>query len=209
MNILIDGQSKEIEDTGTGMESLLKSVLKVCADDRRVVTGVRVNGEDLPEFEGPGLETINTSEIETVEVETQPIDEVAHNILRTSAESIPQLIDEFSLVNQELQSRNVESGLKRTENAISFWISIVEGCLKAIMILQKDLDAIQVTVSDSRGDSTQTGNEVLRKINSLLEDTQTAFENQDNLEIGDIFEYDLPPLLRSFQQVLYQLAEEG
>jgi len=207
MQIQIDGQPQKIDIPNEGMEPAVQAILRHCADEGRVVIAIRADGEELPEFEGPALAGMDISKVEVLVAETDTIESVAGNILRSSAESIPQLIDEFSAINQDLQSRNVESGLQRTEKAVTFWISIVEGCLKSIILLQRDLDSTQVTVSGPSGETQMAGNEVLQKINALLEDTQTAFENQDNLEIGDIFEYDIPPLLRAFQQVLFQLAE--
>ncbi len=205
MLIVIDNQSTEVDLPEGDFSAAVKGILKYCADESQVVTSITVDGTQFLELEDESFLSHDRGTVERVEVSTQSVKETAENILHSAAEGIPQLIEEFTLINQDLQSRNLTSGLERTENALTYWISIVDGCLKAIQVLGHDLNTLTVSIS---GEAEVTGMALLEKINSLLGETQTAFENQDNLEIGDIFEYDLPPLLRSFQGILFQLTEK-
>ncbi len=209
MRLIIDGQLTEPESLEGGLEGLVQALIQEYGKKERVVSSIRIDGEVLENFEGPVLRSIDPLGIETLEIRTESMAMVSKNILRASAESVPALIDELSLINRDLQSRNPASGLERTENALTYWISIVEGSLKAIQVLKLDLKSVSVPVALGASQTELNGFELLEKINSLLEEIQSAFENEDNLEIGDLFEYDLPPLLRSFQDVLFKLAEKS
>lgn len=208
MQILIDQEPANVSLPEGDFSAAVNAVVKHCAEGGRVVTDLEVDGAAYSVDDDSALQAIDRGSVECLSIRTESMEETARRILRSLAEGIPELIDAFAKVNENLQSRDVSAAFDRVEKAGEYWIEIVEACLSTVRALGTDFESVSAPAPGGSGSETISGTEVLTRINNLLAETQTAFENEDNLEIGDIFEYDLPPLLRAFQRILYTLSEK-
>jgi hypothetical protein len=92
------------------------------------------------------------------------------------------------------------------ENSIDFWIDLAHGTVSALRVVGLDFDSALGTADNNLESLDFPPSEVVFRINQLLDETQRAFEDSDTVEIGDILEYDLPPLLVAYQSILRNLS---
>lgn len=207
MRLLIDGHEVEEVPEGVDFPTIFTQIVRQCGKQQRVVVSANIDGEDRTGIDPKDLEGIDVASVEMVKVTTAPLQEVSLNVLKECADSVPRLVEGFSDVARRLQAGNQAEGMGKADEAFAFWIEITGGVQSALTGLGLSFDSVSFPSQDS--DQALSAPQVLDRINDLLEETQRAFEDQDNLEIGDIFEYDLPPLLRYFQEALYLLIEQA
>jgi hypothetical protein len=207
MEILIDGHGTELAGKSNTFEEVFDRITKHCARERRVVTQVALDGEVLPTLDQSSLASISISGVEKVEATTASIAEVSTDVLKKCADAIPRMIEGFYASADQIQSGNTQQGFEAIGQLVGFWGDIVGGVGSGLIGAELDLSTVTVEVGEA-GDTEQlNGQEILTRINSLLEETQRAFEDSDTVEIADIVGYDLPVLVRGFQQSLYKLLE--
>jgi hypothetical protein len=207
MRVLVDGREMEEVPGGLDFPAIFTQIVRQCGRQQRVVIAANIDGEDRTGVDPKDLCDIDAASVELVRVLTAPLKEVSLNVLKECADSVPRLVDGFSEVARQLQAGNQTEGMRRAQESLTFWLDITAGVQSALSGLGLSFDSVSFSSRDTEG--ALSAKQVLDRVNALLEETQRAFEDQDNLEIGDILEYDLPPLLRYFQEALYILIEKA
>lgn len=128
--------------------------------------------------------------------------EVAAEVLQGCAEHLSKVMDVFTRAARELRGSDPREGMVTLEQGLQLFIELVEGTGSAMKVLGRGWDGVFTT-------NETPAEEVVAELNRLLEETQRAFENRDTVELGDIMDYDFPPLLRAYQEVLYDLAAKA
>jgi len=206
MKVLIDGHEVDEIAGNLDFREICTEIIRQCGRQNRVVVSIDVDGDVRTGVDVKGVEDIEASRVEVLKVQTAPVREVSLNVLKECADGIPRLIGGLSEAVGCLQSGDTEGGMCKVERALTFWLDTQTGVRSALRGL--DLDFAAIVFPAKEGEETASASQVLDRINSLLEETQRAFEDEDSLEIGDILEYDLPPLLRLFQEALYLSLEK-
>lgn len=205
MRIIIDGKETVLASEGVGFAQVFDRLVKHCAGEKRVVQEVTIDGEALSSLEEDTIRSVEGATIETLEAKTVPIVELSTEVLRKSADAIPRLIEGFYTSADTIQAGRTEEGYRSINQLLAFWTEILGGIGSGLTGSGLDPGTVSVEVGASGNAESLTGQEILRRINSLLEETQRAFEDRDSVEIADIVGYDLPVLLRGFQQSIYKL----
>jgi len=209
MKVTIDGQLADITLPTESASELVNALMKHCAKDNRVVTAVNLDGTEIPLHNPEEAQGIDLNSAETVEVTSGTARDVAVNVLSSCADHIPHLIEGLGAAAGALQKGQEAEGMETIATALTFWLDISEGVASGMKVLGLDFDSVELPSSEGEETSQQRPSETVAKINSLLEETQRALEENDTVEIGDLLDYDLPPLLRTYQGALYRLAEKG
>lgn len=207
MKILIDGRDMGWADDSGSFGDLFDRITKHCAGERRVVVQVAVDHSVLADLERESLAQVDVKSVGLVEATTACIGEVAADVLKKCADAIPRLIEGLYASADRIQVGDAQKGYEAIGSLLSFWSEIAGGVGSGLVGSGRDLSAVRVEVGESGNTETLSGQVILERINGLLEDTQRAFENGDSVEIADIVGYDLPVLIRGFQQSLYKLLE--
>jgi hypothetical protein len=208
MQILIDGQAVEIVPPEGGFDKIAPEISRYCGERKRVVTGYTVDGSLLPGGAEPEAKGIDAESIQKIEVSTSTIREIAAEVFRGCAEHIPNLIQGFSDAVRQFRKGDQREGMVVTENALSLWLAVQEGAESGMKALGLNWDSV-VAPGSKEGDPALPAGQVLVEINRLLDETHRVMESGDTVELGDIFDYDLPPLLRAYQSALYLFAEKA
>lgn len=207
MRIVIDGTDTDLSLDTRDLLEIQGALGKHCNAIGRVVTEFKVNGTEIPLLGPSDSPPPLAAEIQEIEVVSSPVREVATKVIHACGEHVSSLVQAVTAAAQQLRDGEKKEGMLIVEEALTLWVNLSEGTLSALQVLGLDFDSITTVASD--GGDNRTATEVLDQINGLLEETQRAFEDDDIVEISDILDYDLPPLLMKHQQILYLLAEEG
>lgn len=206
MKILIDGEEVKFTEHPTTFTELLAQISRMCNERKRIVIQMHADsrrvygGIELPN----GLSFENLS---LLEVTTGPTREVAAGVLRGCGEHLALLAEGFAETVKHLRAGAVQDGMTRLVDAINLWLELASGTESAMRVVGLDWSSIQVHLANVTEEATVSADLVVGRLNELLEEVNKTIEEQDTLELVDILEYDFPPLLKEYQEALFQLAE--
>lgn len=103
-------------------------------------------------------------------------------VLKTASEYIEKLKEAILTVSKHLQGSQYQNGL----NMIP---SIADGLNWLTAVIENTGDVLKSEISI---------NEINDKLNEIVE----ALESQDNILVGDLFEYELLPILENAEKVI-------
>jgi hypothetical protein len=177
--------------------NLLRGLDERCAAQGRVVTAVRFDGVEQPDFRGLDLASCGLDDLATVEVEAvRPRDLLESTIeqtlvaLATLQKTAERLGGEFRAF--DVSSANAELG------------ELAESLGNMVSIAGTISQAIGVELSQVRCGSavaSEIVDELLRHANALI----SAREIGDWIAVADVVEYDIAPCLRRWPTVFQAL----
>jgi hypothetical protein len=206
VKILIDGEEVKLEVQPKSFPELLSQVSNVCNERRRVITLMHADtrrvysGNQLPN----GLPFENLT---LLEVTTGPSREVATGVLRGCGEHLAQLSDAFADTSSMLRGGATQEGMSRLVEAINLWLELAGGTESAMHVVGLEWGSVQVHDVNAAEGVMVSAERIVGRLNEILEEVQKAIEDQDTLELVDILEYDLPPILKGYQEALFKMAE--
>lgn len=202
MRIQIDGVPADLASPTGDLAEVLSAITSHCTLQKRAITAVLLDGIPLAVGGGELPNTAHVHPESLLEVKTGPMREVAAEVLHGCAEHLSKVMDVFTRAARELRGSDPREGMVTLEQGLHLFIQLVEGTGSAMKVLGHGWEGV-FTADETPGE------EVVAELNRLLEETQRAFENSDTVELGDIMDYDFPPLLRAYQEILYDLAAKA
>jgi len=193
--ISIDGKETEIEVKEFGnLEEILVSIMRGEDMENRIVTDVFVNKEAFSEIYPHQAEDIEASEIESVEIVTMPIYEMAANITM-------ELYKVVTLMDQG--ARHVAELFRRAEDgeALEFYQDLLD-------VIRHFLGMISVLRNEFTLKRHQIFNDATEEMSSLFSEMLEVVENEDWILLSDLLEYEFIPAVERFKKVIAQLRED-
>ncbi len=206
MKIIIDGEEVKFEEQPKSFPELLSQVSRLCSERRRVITLMHADnrrvygGNELPK----GLPFENLA---LLEITTGPSREVAAGVLRSCAEHLAQLSEAFAKTSTMLREGASQDGMSRLVEAVNLWLELASGTESAMRVVGLEWNSVEVFGGIDATGGNISAERIVGHLNEILEEIQRTIEDQDTLELVDILEYDLPPLLKGYQEALFKLAE--
>lgn len=198
MTLLINGIATPIRNSLQNWGDLISFLDNQLAASQDVVTDVRLDGVDEPAFRDPGVCAQPMSTFSLVEVETGEPQILARRCLGEAASAVVELrlatrdtADRFRLYNVA----EAQEGLQHVSEGLVMVLRIVAA---AGLALRRELDSVD-------GDGKSLGalsNELDAVVKVLLE----AQGNEDWIQVADILEYDLNPILGGWHSALTLVA---
>ncbi len=192
--IVIDGQKSGLEvNNFNNLEDLLVKVMTEDSLENRMVTDVYVNKEAFSEIYPHQAEDISTEEIESVEIVTMPVPEVASNIT-------DELYKVIRLMGQG--SRTVADQFRRGDDAEALelyqdLLDVTRDFLGMITVLRDEFD-----VDDHLGIQGH-----IDEIASLFSEMIEVSENEDWILLADLLEYEFLASVENWKKVIAGLNE--
>lgn len=206
MKILIDGEEVKFDEQATSFTELLAQVSRVCRDRQRVITQMEADNRRI--FGGAELPSgLPFEKLTVLEVTTGPTREVATGVLRGCAEHMARLSEGFALTATKLREGATQEGLNHLVDAITLWLELASGTDSAMQIVGLDWASIGIHPANGEEGETLSAEVIVAELNALLEEVQRTIEDQDYLELVDILEYDLPPMLKGYQEALFLMVD--
>jgi hypothetical protein len=193
--IIIDGRQSKMEiGNFANLEEILVGVMKNEDMESRIVTDVLVNEEAFSEIYPHQAEDIGSEFINSVEVRSMPVGEMAANIAR-----------EMYKVSQIMSNgaRHVARLFRQADDAealdmLQDLLDVTRDFMNMIGVLRNEfcLD----------GDS-RAFNESTEQLSSLLTEMSEVLESSDWILLADLLEYEFLPLAQNWKQVIQNIRE--
>ena len=206
MKILIDGEEIHFEEQPTTFTELLSQVSRVCSERHRVITLMHADNRRV--FGGTELPSgLPFERLDLLEITTGPSREVASGVLKSCGEHLAQLSEAFAETSAILRGGGVQDGMSRLVEAVNLWLELASGTESAMRVVGLEWSAVQVHGGNAAEGEMISAERIVGRLNEILEEVQRTIEDQDTLELVDILEYDLPQLLKGYQEALFKMAE--
>ena len=193
--IIIDGRQSKMEiGNFANLEEILVGVLNNEDMDARVVTDVLVNEETFSEIYPHQAEDISSEFINSVEVRSMPVGEMAASIAR-----------EMYKVTQMMGNgaRHVARLFRQADDAealdmLQDLLDVTRDFMNMIGVLRNEfcLD----------GDS-KAFNASAEQLSTLLTEMSEVLESSDWILLADLLEYEFLPLAQNWKQVIQNIRE--
>lgn len=193
--IVIDGQQSNMEVKN--FDNLADLLIKVMDHDvyrDRIVTDVLVNQEQFTEIYPNQAEDLASREINSVEIKTLPISEMAINITRELYKVIRLMAE---------GGRQVSSLFRRAEDGEALetyqdLLEVVRDFMGMVGVLREEFTLKEnIALNDS-----------VEELSDLFSEMIEVQENEDWILLADLLEYEFLPLVEKWKKVIAQLRED-
>ncbi|MGM0640124.1 MAG: hypothetical protein ACQESN_01705 [Thermotogota bacterium] len=184
INLTISGVINETKDVPKEEYNNFDTMVKNYIDETQgVLTSIKINGKEIPlnyynEIKGAFFEGG-----ETVELEFSSKKEVLKDLIKQGFEYIDKLQTNLENISKEV--------LMNTEEGHKMLNSIAEGFEALLNILSQVTEYTENKLYNE---------EDLEKIKEVVTTIVKAQEDQDYLEVSDIIDFDLPEVIKIFEQ---------
>jgi len=190
--ISVDGRSTGMEiKQFQNLEEILLRIMETDELEGRVVTDVFVNNECFSEIYPHQAEDIEVDEIESVEVRSMPVVDMALEITREMGKVV-QLMDHGA--------RRVAELFRQADDAEALEV------YQDLMDVTRDfLNMIGVLRGEAINNSDVAFNKAADEISSLFSEMLEVLENEDWILLADLLEYEFVPAMTRFKGVIGEL----
>lgn len=192
--IVIDGVTTGLNITNFGnLEELLVKVLEESELEERIVTDVFVNNEQFSEIYPHQAEDIETETIDSVEIKSVPMQDMAVNITRELYKVI-RLMSEGGKQVAEL-FRQADDG-----EALEMYQDLLD-------VTRDFLNMIGVLRNEFPLKHHEEFNAAVSEISELFSEMGDIMENEDWILLADILEYEFVPAAERWKKVIAEIRE--
>ncbi|MBU1002727.1 MAG: hypothetical protein KKE73_09410 [Proteobacteria bacterium] len=193
--IVIDGQETGLKvNNFSNLEDLLVKVMEGGTLDNRMVTDVFVNKEAFSEIYPHQAEDISTEEIESVEIVSMPVPEMAVNITR-------ELYKVVSLMGHGC--RTVADQFRRGDDA-----EALELYQDLLDVTRDFLGMIGVLRDEFSLKDRETMHTNIEEITALFSEMIEVSENEDWILLADLLEYEFLASVEKWKKVIAEVRED-
>lgn len=190
--ISVDGRSTGMEiKQFHNLEEILLRIMETDELEGRVVTDVFVNNESFSEIYPHQAEDIEIDEIESVEVRSMPVADMALEITREMGKVV-LLMDHGA--------RRVAELFRQADDAEALEV------YQDLMDVTRDfLNMIGVLRGEAINNSDVAFNKAADEVSSLFSEMLEVLENEDWILLADLLEYEFVPAMARFKGVIGEL----
>ena len=190
--ISVDGRSTGMEiKQFHNLEEILLRIMETDELEGRVVTDVFVNNESFSEIYPHQAEDIEIDEIESVEVRSMPVADMALEITREMGKVV-LLMDHGA--------RRVAELFRQADDAEALEV------YQDLMDVTRDfLNMIGVLRGEAINNSDVAFNKAADEVSSLFSEMLEVLENEDWILLADLLEYEFVPAMGRFKTVIGEL----
>jgi hypothetical protein len=196
LKLTLDG--RPVGDKEYGGNTLGQVIDKVEKDlaPRRVIVSMRLNGEPLDRQEEKQSGALPVDELESLEISTQQVGSLASDTLHTLVAYFPQLKKAIYSCIETMQGEDESEGHHRL-GALIEGLQMVSSAWHGI--------AHFLEVGDRRPGEVMPD---MTPFNVLMNDMLAAQQNNDIVQICDLLEFELVPIIESWEDYAAGLVTE-
>jgi hypothetical protein len=200
VNVIVDinGQAVVHDPGARTVADLLRDVDGRVARQGEVVTAVRLDGVDEPDFRAPGVAARRLDDHREVSFDSDTPKGLARRTLGEAALALEDLLRATQTAADGFRADDIRPAKAMLEQVSQGLLGVVQIVALAQLALRGELDA-----AGSGEGSLATLSVNLDRIVGSLTDTQ---KDEDWVQVADILQYELAPALASWQSVLGAVA---
>ncbi len=192
--IIIDGRPMDVNMAAfSNLEEILVQVIKDDYLERRVVTDVLLNKEPFNEIYPHQAEDIEVSEIDSLEIQTVPLNEMAVSV----AEELHKVVHIMSE-----GSRQIAQLFRQADDA-----EALEMLQDLLEVTREFLGMVGLLRYEYTTPGTDSISDRVEAISSLLGEMIEVLENEDWILLADLLEYEFMPVVNDWKGVISNLQK--
>ncbi len=193
--IVVDGVKSGLHiNNFQNLEELLVKVLEESELEDRVITDVLVNNENFSEIYPHQAEDIEVSEIQSVEIVSVPVHDMAVSITRELYKVVRLMHEGGRRVAELFRQADDGEALEVYQDLLD----VIRDFLTMIGVLRNEFSIKQQ--SDF--------NEAVSEISDLFSEMCEVMENEDWILLADILEYEFIPSTEKWKKVIAKIRED-
>lgn len=190
--IIIDGRPMDMNMAAfSNLEEILVQVIKDDYLEKRVVTDVLLNKEPFNEIYPHQAEDIEVSEIETLEIQTVPLNEMAGSV----TEELYKVIHIMGEGSREIARLFRQADDAEALEMLQDLLEVTREFLGMVGLLRYEYVTPGTDSIDGR----------IETISSLLGEMIEVLENEDWILLADLLEYEFLPTVKDWEGVIGNL----
>ena len=190
--IIIDGRPMDMNMAAfSNLEEILVQVIKDDYLEKRVVTDVLLNKEPFNEIYPHQAEDIEVSEIETLEIQTVPLNEMAGSVTE-------ELYKVIHIMREG--SREIARLFRQADDA-----EALEMLQDLLEVTREFLGMVGLLRYEYVTPGTDSIDDRIETISSLLGEMIEVLENEDWILLADLLEYEFLPTVKDWEGVIGNL----
>ena len=192
--IIIDGRPMDMNMAAfANLEEILVQVIKDDYLEKRVVTDVLLNKEPFNEIYPHQAEDIEVAEIDSLEIQTMPLNEMAGNV----AEELHKVIN---IMGEG--SRQIAQLFRQADDA-----EALEMLQDLLDVTREFLGMVGLLRYEYTTPGTDSISDRIEAISSLLGEMIEVLENEDWILLADLLEYEFLPTVKDWDGVINNLQK--
>ena len=192
--IIIDGRPMDMNMAAfSNLEEILVQVIKDDYLEKRVVTDVLLNKEPFNEIYPHQAEDIEVSEIETLEIQTVPLNEMAGSVTE-------ELYKVIHIMGEG--SREIARLFRQADDA-----EALEMLQDLLEVTREFLGMVGLLRYEYVTPGTDSIDDRIETISSLLGEMIEVLENEDWILLADLLEYEFLPTVKDWSGVINNLQK--
>ncbi len=192
--IIIDGRPMDMNMAAfSNLEEILVQVIKDDYLEKRVVTDVLLNKEPFNEIYPHQAEDIEVSEIDSLEIQTVPLNEMAGNV----AEELHKVIN---IMGEG--ARQIAQLFRQADDA-----EALEMLQDLLEVTREFLGMVGLLRYEYTTPGTDSISDRIEVISSLLGEMIEVLENEDWILLADLLEYEFLPTVKDWSGVINNLQK--
>ena len=190
--IIIDGRPMDMNMAAfSNLEEILVQVIKDDYLEKRVVTDVLLNKEPFNEIYPHQAEDIEVSEIETLEIQTVPLNEMAGSVTE-------ELYKVIHIMGEG--SREIARLFRQADDA-----EALEMLQDLLEVTREFLGMVGLLRYEYVTPGTDSIEDRIETISGLLGEMIEVLENEDWILLADLLEYEFLPTVKDWEGVIGNL----
>ena len=192
--IIIDGRPMDMNMAAfANLEEILVQVIKDDYLEKRVVTDVLLNKEPFNEIYPHQAEVIEVAEIDSLEIQTMPLNEMAGNV----AEELHKVIN---IMGEG--ARQIAQLFRQADDA-----EALEMLQDLLEVTREFLGMVGLLRYEYTTPGTDSISDRIEVISSLLGEMIEVLENEDWILLADLLEYEFLPTVKDWSGVINNLQK--
>ncbi|WP_243546700.1 hypothetical protein [Pseudodesulfovibrio tunisiensis] len=193
--LFIDGKKYDLgERNFQNLEQVFSTVMEDGALENRIVTDVLVNDEPFTEIYPHQAEDIEMSEVESVEIRTMAVNDMAVEITRELYKVVTIMSEGGKRVAELFRQADDAEALETYQDLLD----VTRNFLQMVGLLRNEY---------SLKDHVQYA-DAAEELSGLFTEMSDVLENEDWILLADLLEYEFLPAVEKWKKVIAQLRED-
>ncbi len=208
MELFLDERPLEItESDDSALRDILERVSDQLKDQGRVICEVMVDGHYEGDWERDPFGERRIAEVESMRLKSEEPRKLAVRTLYDIVAYMPKVKDALINVSASLQARQEEEALRLLSQVTETWVELNQGYSRATQVI--GISPSEVVIQSSTDQESQTAEDVQNEALDLLNQAADFLDERRYLELSDVLEYELAPLIPVIEESMYLLIREA
>lgn len=195
MTISIDGQeNKQLETTGRTIGDVLNEAKKMLADSGRIIVSIVCDGETILPDQITQTSAEPVEKYVSVDFQTVEPDELVRSSLATCKDFITTIQRDLAEVVNNLRQSRVQDAMVKIGPIFALLNQTHRGIFNVFKLMDTDPGSIEL--------SWGTAEQLLTGLVDHLQQIKQALQNNDYVQLADLFEYELGTMLERWQELI-------